>query len=161
MTSTLPEEIATLYCTANDHLSEVFEVLSKKINQGNTEFNKAVLAFAKRFGKLSENQLQCALHSFGSIFIGKARGRIKVQPTAVSRRKSKIGSRRKQDTKRVSSTKELPTRLIKTKRKHNISEVVDKNQPSAKKAGRSMISVTTHPKKKIRNNAPKEENNTT
>ena len=149
-----PEELPTLTCTANEHMSEVFEVLSKKINQGNTGFNKAVLAFAKRFGKLSENQLQCALHSFGSIFVGKAKGRIKIQPTAVSRRKSKIGSRRKQDTKRVSSNKELPTRLIKIKRKHNISEV-------AKKAGRSMISVTTHPKKKIRKNAPKEENNTT
>ena len=150
MTATLPEELpTTLTCTANEHLSEVFDVLSEKISQGNTEFNKAILTFAKRFDKLSENQLLSALHSVGSIFVGKARSRIKVQPTAVSRRKSKIGSRRKQDTKRVFSNKELPIRLIKTKRKHNISEVVDKNQPSAKKAGRSMVSVTTYPKKKI------------
>ena len=62
----------------------MFDVLSEKISQGNTEFNKAVLAFAKRFDKLSENQLLSALHSFGSIFVGKARSRIKVQPTAVS-----------------------------------------------------------------------------
>ena len=41
---TLPEELPTLTCTVNDHLSEVFEVLSKEINQCNTEFNKAVLA---------------------------------------------------------------------------------------------------------------------
>ena len=72
----------------------------------------------KRYESFTENQKITAFQNFGSIFVGKSRNRIKVQPTAVSRRKSKNGSRQKQSNVK---TKTLPIRPTKTKRKHNIT----------------------------------------
>ena len=76
--------------------------------------------------------------------------KIKVQPTAVSRRKSKIGSRQRQSNV---GTKGLPDHTISLKRKQNMKQTVDMNVLSAKKTGRSMVSNTksftkTKPKSK-------------
>ena len=81
---------------------------------------------------------------------------MKVQPTAVSRRKSKIGSRQKQSTVK---TKMLPNRPESVKRKHNISDIVDLNIPLTKKAGRSMIRNTKYFKKNMKNTRIKEGSN--
>ena len=67
--------------------------------------------------------------------------RIKVEPTVVSRWKSKNGSVQKQSNLK---TKTLPTRPVKAKRKHDITAAIDSNVSSAKKAGRSMVSNTKH-----------------
>ena len=106
----------------------------------NKEF-VAVIKFTKRFESLHESQRISALQSFGSTFFGRKRSKINVQPTSVSRRKSKIGSRQRQSSV---ATKNLPILLISLKRKHSIKEVIDKNVPSAKKAGRSMNSNTKY-----------------
>ena len=97
---------------------------------------------------LSENQLISALHSFGGSFLFKSRRRIQVQPVSVARRKSKIGSRQEQDTRGSGRFLDLPTRPITIKRKHSLSNVTNSNQPSAKKAGRLMVSLTKHFKSK-------------
>ena len=67
--------------------------------------------------------------------------KIKVQPTAVSRRKSKIGSRQRQSNV---GTKGLPNHPISLKRKQSMKQIVDMNVLSAKKAGRSMVSNTKY-----------------
>ena len=46
----------------------------------------------KSFGHFSQNQEVSAFQSFGTIFFGKKRTKIKAQPTAVPRKKSKICS---------------------------------------------------------------------
>ena len=97
---------------------------------------------------LTENQIISVLHSFGGSFISKSRRKIKVQPGSVARRKSKIGSREKQYTRDSGRSLDLPAHPITTKRKHSLSNVTNSNQPSAKKAGRSMISLTKHFKSK-------------
>ena len=103
------------------------EAVKEKVSPGtSTEFDKALQKFLKR----DEN--------FGSIFVRKSRNWIKVQPTAVSHRKSKNGSCQKSNVK----TKTLPIRLAKTKQKHNITAAIDWNVPSAEKGGRLMVSNT-------------------
>ena len=101
-----------------------------------------------RVYSLSENQLISALRFFGGSFLSKSRRRIQVQSGSVARRKSKIGSRQKQDTRGSGSSLDLPTRPITTKRKYSLSNVTNSNQPLAKKAGRSMISLKKHFKSK-------------
>ena len=66
---------------------------------------------------------------------------IKVQSTAVSGIKSKINTSRKQSKKK---TKDLPLRPAKQKRGHNISKVIARNVPLAKKEERSIQSSTKH-----------------
>ena len=96
----------------------------------------------KRYESFTENQKITAFQNFGSIFVRKSRNRItKVQPTAVSRQKSKNGSRQKQSN---AKTKTLAIRPVKTERKHDITAAIDSNVPSAKKAGRSMVSNSKH-----------------
>lgn len=112
---------------------------------GNQELRKSMEKFLGRYEKFSTNQRNSALQSFGTVFVGKSKGRIKVQPTAVSRRVSQIGSRQRQSNKR---TKPLPERRITLKRKRKLAECVNLNVPSAKKAGTTMKSNTKYPKKK-------------
>ena len=113
-------------------------------------YNKGSLKFVQRFDHLSYSQQSSAFHTFGSSFLQRGnRGKIKVQPTAVTRRKSKIGSRQKQDTYTAKSVNNLSTRKVSLKRPHSFKDVVRKNQACAKKAGRSMASYTTYPTKKI------------
>ena len=88
----------------------------------------------KRYENFTENQKITAFQNFGSIFVRKSRNRItKVQPTAVSRQKQSNAK-----------TKTLAIRPVKTERKHDITAAIDSNVPSAKKAGRSMVSNSKH-----------------
>ena len=76
--------------------------------------------------------------------------KVKVETTAVSKIKSKIGSRKRQINV---GTKSLPNRLISLKRKHKMKEIIDMNIPSAKKVGRSMVSNTKYTTKtKLKSN---------
>ena len=120
---------------------ESFELFSQSVlndlKSGNEEFLKSMEKFLVRYDKFSPNQRNSALQSFGTVFVGKSKGRIKVQPTSVSRRVSDIGSRQRQSNNK---TKPLPNRRITYKRKRKLAEVVDANVPSAKKAGTTMKS---------------------
>ena len=131
-----------------DEFDKAFAFLRQKVVQGNKDRDKGLITFSKRVYFLSENQLISALHSFGGSFLSKSRRRIQVQPGSVAPRKSKIGSRKKQDTRGSGRSLDLPTRPITTKRKHSLSDVTNSNQPSAKKAGRSVIRKKKRKKKK-------------
>ena len=81
-------------------------------------------------------------------FFDRKRTKIKVQPTQVSRRKSKIGNWKRQSIVRTKS-------LLNHLEKDNMKEIVDMDVSSAKKAGRSIVSNTkyfTKTKSKFRDN---------
>ena len=126
---------------ASEMFENCFKTVKEEIKNENKEFNVALIKFIKRFESFGENQDVFAFQSFGTTSFGRKRTKIKEQPTAVSRRKARIGSRQRQ--KNI-GTKSLPERSISLKRKHNMKEIVDMNGPSAKKAGRSMISNTKY-----------------
>ena len=128
-----------------EQVSEMFGIFFKtvkEIKNEEKELNVALIKFIKRFESFSQNQKVFAIQSFGTTFFGRKRTKIKVQPTAVSRRKSEIGSEQSQNN--VGTNKSLPNRSISLKRKHNMKEIVDMNFPSAKKADRSMVSNTKY-----------------
>ena len=133
--------------------SKISDKLLQHIGE-NVEFNKSLIKFEKRLSKLSDSQLNSALNQFGSSFFTRAhRGKIFTQPTAVSRRRKKIGSRRKQDTRGDSHKRtlndNLPQRRTTLKRRHNISEMIDSGLPSAKKSGSlKMKTNVTYPRRK-------------
>ena len=118
-----------------------FKTAKEEIKNINKQFNVAFIKFIKRFESFSQNQKVSAFQSFDATFSFGKRSKIKVQPTAVSKRKSKIGSWQRQSNV---GTKSLPNRPISLKRKHNMKEIVDINVPSAKKVGQSMVSNTKY-----------------
>ena len=131
--------------------NQLVPFLLRKIDEHDSFLNKAIVKFVGRSTGMGNSKLTSALHTFGSTFFGAKRGKIKVQPAAVARRKSKKGSRQKQDTSGGKSIlNNLPLRDLKTKRKHCFSEIAGKNQPSANKAGRSMTSVTKYQFAKVK-----------
>ena len=109
--------------------------------KGDSNFNKAIVKFIKNYNKMNLSQNTSSLSCYGKMFLNASRGKIKVQPTAVARRKVKNGSRQKTDTSRKRKL-DLPTRKVSTKREHYLSKIIDSNKPSAKKAGRTMTSTT-------------------
>ena len=135
-----------------DSFDQFYHNVVEDLQNGDEEFRKSMKIFLARYSKFSPNQRNSALQSFGTVFVGKSRGKNKVQPTAVSRRVSQIGSRQRQSNNKI---KALPKRRITLKRKHKLADVVDLNVASAKKAGTSMKIKTKYPKKK----AKKQENN--
>ena len=96
---------------------------------------------------MNVSQNSSLLSCYGKTHLNSLRGKIKVQPTAVSRRKFKNGSRQKQDTSRKRKL-ELPNRIVTLKREHNLAKIVKFNKPSAKSSGRTMSSTTTYPTRK-------------
>ena len=125
----------------SQEFDKFYDSVKKEIHSDNIEFNKSLMKFVKRYKKYSDSQRVSAFQNFGSVFIDKTRRKIQVQQTAVSRRKSKIGSRQKRSNVK---TKSLPSRYVSFKRKHNITGIIDQNVSSAEKAGRSMISNTKY-----------------
>ena len=118
-----------------------FKTVKEEMKNENKEFNVALIKYIKIFESFSQNQMVSAFQTFGTTFFGRKCTKIKAQPAAVSRRKFKLGSRQRQNNV---GTKGLPNHSISLKRKHNMKEIVDMNVPSAKKAGRSMVSNTKY-----------------
>ena len=98
----------------SQEFDKFYDSVKKEIHSDNIEFNKSLMKLVKRYKKYSDSQRVSAFQNFGSVFIGKTRRKIQVQQTAVSRRKSKIGSRQKRSNVK---TKSLPSRYVSFKRK--------------------------------------------
>ena len=117
------------------------EVLDQ-IKKNDSNFNKCIIKFVHSYKKMNVSQNSSCLSSYGKMFSKSlARGRIKVQPAAVSRRRVFNGSRQKQDSSRKRKL-DLPHRKQNKKRPHKLSENIANNELPAKKAGRTMTSVT-------------------
>ena len=125
----------------SEMFNNIFKTVKEEIKNENKKFNVALIKFMKIFESFNQNQEVSAFQSFDTTFFGRKRTKVKVQPTTVSRRKSKIGSRQRQSNV---ATKSLPNLPISYKRRHSMKEIVDMSVPSAMKAGRSMVSNTKY-----------------
>ena len=135
-------------------LDKIYNHMKDDIGKGDRNFNEAIIKFERKYSNLNIGQNATALSCYGKTFCNPTkRGKIKVQPAAVSRRLKKNGSRQKQDSSRCKKM-ELPERRITKKREHSISKVIEANQPAAKKAGRSMLSISTS-KKRVKSKTDK------
>ena len=67
----------------------VFKAVKGEIKNEDKEFNVALIKFMKRFESFSQNQKVSAFEKFCTTFSSRKRTKIKIQPNAVSRRKSK------------------------------------------------------------------------
>ena len=144
-------KLAENKANAQKCVDRLTEKLRKDIEVGDVNFNKGLMKITKAYLENSISVNASALHCFSKTFReNSVRGRIKVQPGAVSRRTHKNGSRQKQDNHRKNIT--LSHQILTKKRGHVFSEHMSKNQACPKKARRSMISNTTYPKKKKTNN---------
>ena len=93
---------------------------------------------------MNVNQNSSSLSCYGKTYLDSLRGKIKVQPTAVSRRRFKNGSRQKQDASRKRKL-EPSNRRVALKKEHNFAKTVKFDKQSAKKSARTMSSTTTYP----------------
>ena len=76
---------------------------------------------------MNMSQISSSLSCYGKTYLGSRRGKIKVQPTAFSRKNFKNGSRQKQDTSRKRKL-ELSNRRVALKIKSNFAKIVKLNQ---------------------------------
>lgn len=138
-------------------LYKALESLERKLdnNESDQNFLRGVLKFADRAKKMPKSKLATCFHSFGAAGVcntrltatsivkkAKKRGKIFVQPESVKRRKVADGTRRRQP--QGQTVRNNPFTLVagKPKRSHKFAENVRRNEPVAKKAGRSMATKT-------------------
>ena len=84
-------------------LDRLYDKLKEQVLGNDTNFNKSFIKFENRYKKLNVSQNSSSLSCYGKTYLDSLRGKIKVQPTAVSRRKFKNSSRQGQDTTRKRS----------------------------------------------------------
>ena len=94
-------------------------------------------------------QNSSSLICYGNTYLNSRKGKIKVQPSAVSRSNFKNGSRQKQDTSRKRRL-ELFNRRATPKRELNFANIVKFDKLSAKKSDPTMSSTTTYLTRKER-----------
>ena len=99
---------------------------------------------------MNVSQNSSSLSCYGKTYLDSLRGKFKVLPSAVSRRKFENGSRQEQDTSRKRKL-ELPNRRVTLKREHDFAKIVKFNISSTKKSGRKMSSTTRYPTRKEKN----------
>ena len=147
---------------ADEALDEAFRIIKGKLHTDPNLITGAI-KFAERVRGMSNPRLASALHCFGnekssySLKITKAavrnakRNKIKVQPVAVKRRKIAIGSSQKQSKRNHQEFRSsIPSNTqVQGKRLHEFAKNVFNNEPVAKKAGRSMASVTKIGRRKL------------
>ncbi len=146
---------------ASEALDDAFRIIKEKLHTDPNLISGAI-KFAERVHGMSNPRLASALHCFGSdntsysLKISKGvrnakRNKIKVQPEAVKRRKTANGSRQKQSKGNCQEFRSsIPNNThIQGKRLHKFAKNVSNNEPVAKKAGRSMASVTKSGRRKL------------
>jgi hypothetical protein len=159
--STNSESCTTEKYEAEKALDEAFNIIKEKLETG-PNFVSAVLKFSERVCSMSDQRLASALHCFNSDStrsapkVSKAtrqakQNKIKVQPEAVRRRKTKNGSRQRQSKSNFQVFRSvIPSQAQQTgKRLHSFAHNVANNEPVAKKSGRSMMSVTKSGRKRV------------
>ena len=159
---TLPTIFQSKKHEADEALDEAFRIIKGKLHTDPNLITGAI-KFAERVRGMSNPRLASALHCFGndkssySLKITKAtvrnakRNKIKVQPEAVKRRKTANGSRQKQSKRNHQEFRSsIPSNTqVQGKRLHEFAKNVFNNEPVAKKAGRSMASVTKIGRRKL------------
>ena len=152
--NTLQDSVQVEECCSA--LKEALECLQNKVGLNATDQNflRGVLKFSDRVKNMTKSKLTASLHCFGaegvynthltttSAVKKRKRGTIHVQPEAVERRKLGNGSKRKQNKGQTAKNNPFKKVAGHTKRAHRFAENVQRNEPVAKKAGRSMATKT-------------------
>ena len=162
--STNVEACEAKKCEAEKALNEAFSIIKQKLETG-PNFVSAILKFSERVRGMSDQRLASALYCFNSdstrsaLRVSRAtrqarQNKIKVQPEAVRRRMTKNGSRQRQSKGNSQEFRSviLNQSQVRNKRLHNFVHNVANNEPVAKKAGRSMMSVTKTGRKRVEKN---------
>ena len=149
---------------AEKALNEAFSIIKQKLETG-PNFVSAILKFSEHVRGMSDQRLASALYCFNSdstrsaLRVSRAtrqarQNKIKVQLEAVRRRMTKNGSRQRQSKGNSQEFRSvIPSQSqVRNKRLHNFVHNVANNEPVAKKAGRSMMSVTKTGNKRVENN---------
>ena len=135
-------------------LIDVAASIESRMDVSNQNFLRSILKFANRVQCMPTSKLTNAFHTFGakgvtharatatSIVRKAKRGKIYVQPEAVTRRKLNSGSRAKQSKGQVSKNNPFSLKPSRGKRLHQFAHNVRQNQPVSKKAGRTMATKT-------------------
>ena len=92
---------------------------------------------------MNVSQRNSSLSCYCKTYLDSRRGKIKVQPTAVSRSKFKKGSKQKRHATGKRKIEMLNRRFTR-KTEHNFVKIVKFNKTSAKKSGRTVSSTTTY-----------------
>ena len=147
-------------------LTDAFQCLRMRIDEHDQNYLRGIMTFSHRVTHMARSRLSSNLHSFGStqfsslretanLVVKRAkRGKIHVQPEAVKRRKTETGSKNKISKGQQVRSNPFSKSFGKTKRLHQFAENVRRNEPVAKKAGRTMTSKNV---KSSRSNNMKEE----
>ena len=148
-----PQDLVTVE-ECKTALDQTLESLKRKLDGADQNFLRSVLKFADRAKKMPKSKLTSCFHSFGaagvchtgltatSIVKKAKRGKIHVQPESVKRRKVADGTRRRQAQGQTLKNNPFKPVAGKAKRVHMFAENVRRNEPVAKKAGRSMATKT-------------------
>ena len=141
---------------AREAVTEIHSKLMTLVDKADPQLLSGIIKMKSRLERLSSNQISSAMHCFGSEFLhtkGKSnktkakKGRIRVQPTAVERRKKSQSKTHqmlpKEKSVKLETVINLPNNSnYSRKRRHCFSENVSDNVAVAKKAGRNMTSRT-------------------
>lgn len=112
------------------------------------------MKFSDRVKNMPNSKLTSCFHCFGaeavyntrltatSVVKKAKRGKIHVQPESVKRRKVANGSKRRQDKGQTARNNPFQKVAGNAKRVHRFADNVLRNEPVAKKAGRSMATKT-------------------
>ena len=162
MTQNLRLTLTSLNQESVEVLDDAFRNIKGKLHTDPNLISGAI-KFAERVRGMSNSRLASALHCFGSdktshsLKASKAaprnakRNKIKVQPEAVKRRKTANGSRQKKSKGNHQEIRSsIPNNTqAQGKRLHEFAKNVFNNEPVAKKAGRSMSTVTKIGRRKL------------
>jgi len=138
---------------AKEAIAASMDVLLGVVDEENQSLMRGILKFKERLDLFqSTPRLESALHSFGSSLSSSKkaatsilkrckRGKIHVQPSSVSRRIIKNGSKTRRH-KGQRKKNPFEKQQISIKRVHSFSENINNNENVPKKAGRTMSSKT-------------------
>ena len=151
-------------------LEEVMKELRMRVDREDQELFSGILKFRDRVRKKNDSQLTRAFHCFGNKYVSSKslsfkaktilrkakKGHIHVQPESVPRRTANK-SKTKQELVNKKSANLFYLQCNTTctvKRKHSLSENIEKNEQSGKKQGHTMASRTKQILRKVKKGEP-------
>ncbi len=130
------------------------DYVKEKLDAADQNLLKGLMKFAERVTKMPTSKLATSFHSFGtqavfntrltttSVVKKRKRGKIHVQPESVKRRRVANGSKASQSKGQNCKNNPFQKEAGKPKRLHQFAENVRRNEPVAKKSGRTMATKT-------------------
>jgi hypothetical protein len=135
-------------------ITHALNYVKEKLDVCDQNFLKGIMKFAERVTKMPTSKLTTSFHSFGTqavlntrltttpVVKKRKKGKIHVQSESVKRRKMARGSKASQSKGQNCKNNPFQKEAGKRKRLHQFGENVRRNEPVAKKSGRTMATKT-------------------